>query len=203
MALFGRLPGVFLLTVNYPDQAWPNVLREALHCIKSLVSFSTNSTSHSLFFNFERNFQPLPNAIPPGDYAWLRRHIRSKNDTTGEIVKIVASYPGYAVVSRDGIHTDTVNWRHLGRPHPGPISSDADMSMESAADTNQDASEESLTTPTPPSVLAPNKTQDSDLTVHSPAPAAPKTHDYRTRFGREVVPPARFGFDKGENVVSD
>ncbi len=100
-----------------PGSAWPVVLREALHCIRSLVSSSTNSTPHNLFFNFDRNFRPLPNAISPGEYAWLHRHIHSKNDASGEIVKIVASYPRYAVVSRDGIHTVTVNWCHLAH-HP-------------------------------------------------------------------------------------
>ena len=132
-----RFNGIFWQTTRclladrqLPGSAWPNVLREALHCIRSLVSFSTNSTSHSLFFNFERNPRPLPNAISPGDYAWLRRHIRSKNDTTGEIIKLwllILDMQLSAVMA------------FILTPSTGV--------MESAADTNQDASEESLTTP--------------------------------------------------------
>ena len=80
------------------------------------------STPHDHFLGFECLFhpQPAPASIQSRNYAWLRRQVRSKNDSTSDLVKVVASYPGYAIVSRDGVNTDTVNWRHLA-PHPGPI----------------------------------------------------------------------------------
>ena len=92
-----------------PTSAWPSVLGKALHCIRSLMSTATGSTPHDRFLGFERLFrpQPAPASIQSGSYAWLRRQVRSKNDSTGDLVKVVASYSGYAIVSRDGVNTDT------------------------------------------------------------------------------------------------
>ena len=105
-----------------PTSAWPSVLGEALHCIRSLISTTMGSTPHDCLLSFECLFhpQPAPASIQSRNYAWLHRQVCSKNDSTGDLVKVVASYPGYAIVSRDGVNTDTVNWCHLTL-HPGPI----------------------------------------------------------------------------------
>ena len=101
-----------------PDSAWPSVLGKALHCIRSLINTTTGDTPHDRFCTFTRRHCPAPNStIASGNYAWLRRHIHHKSDPSGDLVKTVAAYPGYAVISRDGQSMDTVNWRHLA-PHP-------------------------------------------------------------------------------------
>ena len=99
------------------DQAnmssWPDYLGKALHCIWSLCCSSTSLTPHNHLMAFVRQTPPIYQpAIPAGDYAWLRRFVRYKNDPTGELVQIVAAYPDYAVISHFGTtETDTVNWK--------------------------------------------------------------------------------------------
>ena len=101
--------------------SWPSVLSEGLQCIRSFISTATDASPHDLFLRFERNFRPLPSTVTlhTDNYAWLRRHVHNKNDSSGDLVKAVAAYPGYAMISHDNTTTDTVNWRHLA-PHPGP-----------------------------------------------------------------------------------
>ena len=80
---------------------WPNHLGEALHCIRSLQCSSTSSTPHNLFLSFDRRIAPFYQpVIPVGNFAWLRRFVRHKNDSSGELVQIVAAYPEYAIISR-------------------------------------------------------------------------------------------------------
>ena len=113
-----------LADCQLPDMAWPTVLGDALHCIRSLVS-TTGSTPHDHFLYFKHHFQPHASPAKSGEYAWLRHYVCNKNKTTGDMVKILAAYPGYAVISHDGgIMSNTVNWHHLA-PHPGPTISNS------------------------------------------------------------------------------
>ena len=172
-----------------PDVAWPTVLSEALHCIRSLINTTTGEMPHERFCVFPRSYYPVPNnTIPLGSYAWLRRHTRHKNDPSGDLVKIVASYPGYAVISRDGKSMDTVNWRHLA-PHPGP-SSTTDPLVPHAINVSPATDTEQFV---PSPLISPHKPA-------SPA-AQPLQHDqpvYTTRYGRSVRQPIRLGFSGGE-----
>ena len=103
MVSFGALSCI--LHQNQLDiSTWPRFLGKALHCIHSLHCSSTGTTPHARLFNFNRRLLPVSchGVIPAGNYAWLCRFIRHKNDSSGELVKIAAAYPGYAVVARDG-----------------------------------------------------------------------------------------------------
>lgn len=116
-----------------PDSAWPKVLGEALHCVRSLINTTTQETPHDRFCKFSRKVCPgTTSPIAAGNFAWLRRHVRNKNDPSGDVVQVVATYPGYAVISRDGKSMDTVNWRHLA-PHPGPASDTSSKLTPTAA----------------------------------------------------------------------
>ena len=71
-----------------PDVAWPTILSEALHCIRSLINTTTGETPHERFCVFPRSYYQVPNnIIPSGSYAWLRRHTRHKNDLSGDMAK--------------------------------------------------------------------------------------------------------------------
>ena len=193
---------------HLPGSSWPSVLSEALHCIRSLISTATDASPHDLFLRFERNFRPLPSTVTlhTGDYAWLRRHVRNKNDSSGDLVKVVAAYSGYAMISRDGTTTDTVNWRHLA-PHPGPTEV-----TQSTLDTTDAAHSPSPVTNLPSAQQFRNTSEDSVPSVATPSPAAsvspstltqtaesPSQLHYQTLRGRTVKPPVCFGY--GENVV--
>ena len=92
---------------------------------------------------------------------------------------------GYAIISRDGVNTDTVNWRHLA-PHPGPATPTNDTSPSS--ETTDHSPEVDLTTSpaaaTPAAIQSPN----------SPA----QTNYYQTQRGRISKPSSSFQY--GENV---
>ncbi len=176
---------------------WPEFLGEALHSIRSLNCSATNSTPHALLFNFNRRLQPVnQQEIPAGSYAWLRRFVRNKNDTTGELVQIVSAYPGYAVVSRVGqAETETFNWKHLAR-HPGPA-----VSQEVVPPSESVAPETSAVTPEALALLPSRELASTSLEVVQPPPAAatpamldqvaPDALEYKTRYGRTVRKPDR------------
>ena len=187
---------------HLPGSLWPSVLSEVLHCIRSLISTATDASPHDLFLRFERNFWPLPSTVTlhTGDYAWLRRHVRNKNYSSGDLVKVVAAYPGYAMISRDGTTTDTVNWRHLA-PHPGPTEV-----TQSTLDTTDAAHSPSPVTNLPSAQQFRNTSEDSVPSVATPSPAAsvspstltqtaesPSQLHYQTLRGRTVKPPVHFG----------
>ena len=117
-----RTLSCILHQIQLDISTWPRFLGKALHCICSLHCSSTGTTPHAHLFDFNRHLLPVPchSIIPAENYAWLCHFICHKNDSSGELVKIAAAYPGYAVVALDGQSTtDTINWKHLA-PHPGP-----------------------------------------------------------------------------------
>ena len=195
-----------------PRTAWPSVLNDALHSIRSLITTATGSSPHNQFLRFDRRFRPQTTTVPmlTHDFAWLRRHVRNKNDPSGDLVKVIASYPGYAVISRDGQSTDTVNWRHLA-PHPGPIALDkvthvatpaaASSALTQATTTTTPTTSVSTTTP-PITTTEIQPMVPSQLPTAAPPPSGnpPLVHHYTTQRGRVVKPPERFGY--GENVTT-
>ena len=169
------------------ESSWSTVLGEALHCIRSLVNRVTNTTPHDRFFNFKRRICPSFSSFPleAGKYAWLRRYVRQKNTATGSLVKIIAAYPGYAVVSRDeGQSTNIVNWRHLA-PHPGPSS----MSTQQSPKISYNEATEHTSEPTTVSLSSP---EDKSSVNNG--------DQVFSRAGRLIKAPVRFGFEKEENV---
>ena len=208
MASFGRLLLCLMKDCHLPGSLWPSVFSEALHCICSLISTAMDTSPHDLFLHFEQNFRPLPSTVTlhTGNYAWLHQHVRNKNDSSGDLVKVVATYPGYAMISRDGTTTDTVNWRHLA-PHPGPTEV-----TQSTLDTTDAAHLPSPVTNLPSAQQFRNTSEDSVPSVATPPPAAsaspstltqtaesPSQLHYQTLHGCTIKPPVCFGY--GENVV--
>ena len=168
-----------------------------LHCIRSLVNRVTKSTPHDRFLSFSRRFSPTASSFPleVGQYAWLRRYVRHKNDKTGSLVKIIAAYPGYAEVSNEeGNTTDIVNWRHLA-PHPGP-------SVEATRQTPENVTQEDNSASLLPSAASVPSASPSDLSSRA-SPSSLEgsntviktgTGEIVTRSGRLSKPPERLGF---------
>ncbi len=187
--------------------SWPQFLGEALHCIRSLHCSAIGTTPHDLFLSFKRQLPPMNKSgiIPAGNYAWLRRFVRTKNDPTGELVRIAAAYPGYAVISRLGHkETDTVNWKHLA-PHTGPdqiISLNSDQPDETPTTdrTKQNVSAElsaTISNPASPKKIWTTASSDSsppDTNSTQPKASSPMLDSlpYKTRSGRLVTKPDRY-----------
>ena len=170
---------------------WPRFLGKALHCIRSLHCSSTGTMPHACLFDFNRPLLPVPchSIIPAGNYAWLRHFIRHKNDSSGELAKIAAAYPGYAVVARDGQSTtDTINWKHLA-PHPqtSPLTSHVPSSpiTKSPILGVTDSSSEAFSVPgdnQPAEEQLPLTADETTSTTHETVP-------YKTRSRRVVRKP--------------
>ena len=180
------------------------MLANALHCIYSLVSTATNSSPHYLLLRFGHHFRPQPLiiTISAGNYAWLRRHVRGKNDSSGDHVKVVASYPAYAVISRDGTTTDTVNWRHLA-PHPEPaIPQSVPNNLPEVSPTHTyHPLKEQAGNAAPSLPLTPTTTDVPPSSLNQSGTTSTMSQSasfYKTQHGRIVKPPVRFGC--GENV---
>ena len=82
---------------------WEKVLDVALHCIRSLVSTSTNCTPHERLFNFfQRKLatgESIPTWLPRSKSALLKRHLRgSKYEPLVETVDILEVNTNYAHV---------------------------------------------------------------------------------------------------------
>ena len=138
----------------------------------------------------QAKFLGLPSSVTlhTGDYTWLHRHVHNKNDSS-------AAYPGYAMISRDGTMTDTVNWRHLA-PHPGPT-----VVTQSTLDTTDAAHSPSPVTSLPSAQQFRNTSEDSVPSVATPLAASvspstltqtaesPSHLHYQTLRSRTVNPP--------------
>ena len=99
------------------------------------------------------------------------------------MVKILAAYPGFAVISRDGsITSNTVNWHHLA-PHPGP--------------TIPNSTDPVSTPPSPPAVDTKSPTLSPETTL--PDETTPPGSTI-TRFGRLSKSPLHLSLNDGENV---
>ena len=115
-----------------PITAWPDVLPEALHAIRSLLCTATNATPHERMFAFERRSasgSSLPSwLLQPGDVLLKRFGNKSKYEPAVDVVELLEATPNFAHVRfRDG-REDTVALRNLA-PYPrrdGPVSGKED-----------------------------------------------------------------------------
>ena len=101
--------------------AWPDVLPEALHAIRSLLCTATNATPHERMFTFERRSasgSSLPSwLLQPGDVLIKRFGSKSKYEPVVDVVKLLEANQNFAHVRfRDG-REDTVALRNLA-PYP-------------------------------------------------------------------------------------
>ena len=96
---------------------WKKVLDVALHCIRSLLSTSTNCTPHERLFNFQRKSateESIPTWLTRSKSALLKRHLRgSKYEPLVETVEVLEVNPNYARVRFNNGRETTVSLRHI------------------------------------------------------------------------------------------
>lgn len=121
--------------------AWPSVLPDALHSIRSLLCTATNATPHERLFAYERRSVSgcaLPTwLLQPGEVLLRRFGNRSKYEPLVDTVELLEATPTYAHVKFKDGHEDTVALRHLA-PCPGSNLAEpesGDQSIQSDSDT--------------------------------------------------------------------
>ena len=91
---------------RFPEEAWENVLQDALHSTRSLLCTSTNSIPHDRFFQFHRRSM-LGKSIPswllnPGP-VFLQNFVRNKGDPLCYEVELIESNSQFSHVRfKDG-----------------------------------------------------------------------------------------------------
>ena len=106
-----------LKTANLPTKCWQQILPDALHSVRSLLSTATNETPHERLFSFSRR-STSGTAIPtwlssPGPVL-LKRHVRhDKNEPLVDEVQLLQANPQYAHVRYSDGRETTVSIRHL------------------------------------------------------------------------------------------
>ena len=119
---------------NLPISAWPSVLPDALHSIRSLLCTATNVTPHERLFAYERRSVSgcaLPTwLLQPGEVLLRRFGNRSKYEPLVDTVELLEATPTYAHVKFKDGHEDTVALRHLA-PCPGSADVEPECEMES------------------------------------------------------------------------
>ena len=182
------------------DNEWPDILGEALHDVCTLFCTATGKSPHEAFLLHHQKIPPIPSPghIQPGEYTWLHKFVRNKNDPTGEMVQVAAAYPNYAVISHLG-GFEMINWKHLA-PHPGPLSGQSLSSQKKVLE----GADQART----PEVLSPEHPENTTCTpeiAHPPSmPTVPKPEEssvaaeescaeqqsgYKTCYGRVVKEP--------------
>ncbi|KAI3378313.1 hypothetical protein SNEBB_002032 [Seison nebaliae] len=99
-----------------PTKCWQEVLLDALHSVRSLLSTATNSTPHERLLNFQRRSSTgasVPSWLCSPGPVFLKRHIRNKNDPLVDEVELLQANPQYAHVRYPDGRETTVSIRHL------------------------------------------------------------------------------------------
>ena len=126
-----------LQTRSLPLSQHENVLDDVLHCIRSLLCVSTNSTPHERFFNFKRRTcsgKSLPTWLTCNDKAFVKRFVRnSKSDPYVDEIELIHVNPTYASIRYPNGREATVSVRGL-LPCPrvsnnSTVESDQDVSV--------------------------------------------------------------------------
>ena len=157
-AIVWNTVGLALDGRGLPITAWPDVLPEALHAIRSLLCTATNATPHERMFAFERRSasgSSLPSwLLQPGDVLLKRFGNKSKYDPAVDVVELLEANQNFAHVRFHDGREDTVALRNLapcprrGEQMPGKdeslLSPDATESAEcQVASPEPDASQDS------------------------------------------------------------
>lgn len=102
---------------SLPPKYWQEVLQDALHSIRSLLSTATNVTPHERFFSFPRKSATgcsVPSWLCNPGPALLKRHVRlHKTDPLVDEVEVIQANPQYAHVRLSDGRETTVSVRHL------------------------------------------------------------------------------------------
>ncbi|XP_045457834.1 uncharacterized protein LOC123668084 [Melitaea cinxia] len=137
---------------------WEVVLKDALHCVRSLLCTATNATPHEKLFTYPRrspNGDSLPSWLTPGPIL-LKKNVRSsKTDPLVEEAELLETNPYYSLIRRDKGETSTVSNRQLA-PFPSITDNSSDDNFEIASeDDNLRFPSENNSTP-PPENIAPS-----------------------------------------------
>uniref|UniRef100_UPI00358E90FB uncharacterized protein n=1 Tax=Myxine glutinosa TaxID=7769 RepID=UPI00358E90FB len=198
-----------LRTLGRGLDKWAWSLPAALNSIRALLSTATNQTPHERLFHHPRSsgcIRSLPSWLAGPGPAYLKRAVRaSKYDPLVDKVQILQANPEHArVMTTDG-HETTVSVRHLAPCGVADLSRESDEPIEPIYETmaSPDAPiAESL--PTLPSPRLPGP-DDLELPPSSPDPVGASDAgdtgirdavpgEFRTRAGREIRRPARYGW---------
>ena len=97
--------------------AWPQVLPDALHAIRSLLCTATNATPHERMFAYERRTASgcaLPSwLLEPGEVLLKTHGSKSKYEPPVEVVELIEANPSYAHIRFLDGREDTVSLRNL------------------------------------------------------------------------------------------
>lgn len=100
---------------NLPIDYWELALKQALHCVRSLLCTAINTTPHERIFNFPRRTpvgESIPSWLVPGPIL-MRKNVRSKTDPIVEEVELLHSNPTYSYVRQSDGRESTVSNRQL------------------------------------------------------------------------------------------
>jgi len=107
-----------------PTKCWQEVLPDALHSIRSLLSTATNMTPHERMFSFTRRSSSghsMPSWLCEQRTVLLKRHVRhSKTDPLVDEVELLQANPNYAHIRYSDGRETTVSTRHLA-PAEGTV----------------------------------------------------------------------------------
>ena len=105
-----------LKTQQLPAKYWQEVLRAALHSIRSLLCTATNSTPYERLFNFQRRStggQSIPSWLTTPGPVLLKRHVRNSTfEPLVDGVELIEANP-YAHVKLPNGKEGTVSLKHL------------------------------------------------------------------------------------------
>jgi len=98
------------------EEQWDQVLRDALHAIRSLLCTATNQTPHERFLSFERRSM-LGSSLPawlltPGKVL-LKRYVRSKSDPLVDPVQLLSANHNFAFIRHADGRESSVSTRDL------------------------------------------------------------------------------------------
>lgn len=186
-----------LRSCNLPVERWEEVLPDALHSIRSLLSTATNETPHERMFRHQRR-SSSGTSVPtwlskPGDLVLMRRHVRQKHDPMVDEVELLEVNPQYAHVRLPDGRETTVSLRHLAPRGTAPTEH-SDTDNEADAHKQIPAPTPELPTvhetlPTPPLEPVPEPENADPEPVRTLSDSGPSTEPLR-RSTRVVRKPA-------------
>ena len=168
---------------------WEKVLDVTLHCIRSLLSTSTNCTPHEGLLNFQRKSatgDPITTWLTRSKSALLKRHLRgSKYESLVETADILEVNPNYAHVRFNNGRETTVSLRHSLDTEPDLMPGDPqELDVPNPSNTPpllQSTTENSAVENSVPAISLPPLFDDSQRTLSEDADSLNLRCSSRTR----------------------
>ena len=190
-----------------PEEAWENVLHDALHSTRSLLCTSTNTTPHERFFNFQRRSmlgKSLPNWLLIPGPVLLRNHVRNKSDPLCLEVELIESNTNFAQIRYKDGKESTVSTKDLA-PFPSQDLLIQNSDSETPTEGFQSDNKETPISMTPDNSLInettndlssdmPSSTSENNEQDASPPQDVSKSTTELRRSTRSRKPPVRYGY---------